>query len=175
MKKLTNRSLLVEKVLFISVAVLISGYSVAQAADSSSGCGLGWSVTQKQSLVSSSIRSTTNTYLPNTFSMTSGTSGCAKHSIVKNDQNAVVYASNNVHSLVADMAKGEGEFLDGFAVALGCSGQSRAAFGGFVQSNFAQIQAASVSGDGVELYRAVRTQLESSPEFRGVCAPSSVI
>ena len=37
--------------------------------------------------------------------MTFGTSGCAHHDIVKNDEKAVIYAVNNYNSLVAEMAE----------------------------------------------------------------------
>ena len=141
----------------------------ASAEDTSSGCGLGWQVSQRQSLLSSAIRSTTDAFLPNTFSMTSGTSGCAKHEIVKNDEKAVEFAVNNYNSIVVEMAEGHGEFLDGFAQALGCTDAT--AFGSLTQAHYQQIldQAAH---DGINLYRAVRTQLEASPALGGQCVPT---
>jgi hypothetical protein len=69
-------------VLLVGVAVLMTS-SLAFSDDQSSGCGLGWQVTQRMSLLSSAVRTTTDWFLPNTFSMTSGTSGCAHHDIVK--------------------------------------------------------------------------------------------
>lgn len=143
----------------MGVAALATEASVL-AADTSSGCGLGWQVTQRQSLVSSSVRNTTNYFLPNTFSMTSGTSGCAKHELVKNDENAVKFAVNNYDSLVVEMSKGRGEFLNGFAQALGCT--DSAEFGAFVQDHYETILNESSDG-GISLYRAVRTQLQTSP------------
>jgi len=152
-------------------AVIIFAYTQSsQAADSSSGCGLGWEVSQKQSLLSSAIRSTTNAFLPNTFSMTSGTSGCQKHSIVKNDEEAVIFAVNNQHSLMMEMAEGKGEFLNSFAQTLGCDASLYSDFGKFTQSHYSDIINTS-SSDGIELYRQVRTQMESSPTFKGQCIP----
>ncbi len=58
----------------------------ASAEDKSSGCGLGWKVTSRQSLLSSYVRYITNAVTTSTFAMTSGTSGCDSHSIVKNDK-----------------------------------------------------------------------------------------
>src|SRR5262245_4508488 len=119
-----NRLLL----LVLTIAFLVPP---ALADDSSSGCGLGWEVTRKMSLASSAIRSTTHAFLPNTFSMTSGTSGCAKHELVKGDEKAVMFAVNNYDSLVVEMAQGKGEYLESFAEALGCGDASMARFSDF--------------------------------------------
>jgi hypothetical protein len=158
-------------ILLLSGVVLASRIMPASAEDTSSGCGLGWQVSQRMSLLSSVIRTTTDTILPNTFSMTSGTSGCAKHDIVKNDENAVMFAVNNYNSIVVEMAEGRGEFLNGFAQALGCKDVSYAGFSALTQAHYQQIldQAAH---DGVGLYRAVRTQLEASPTMIGQCVPT---
>ncbi len=90
------------------------------AADNSSGCGLGWMILKKNSLVSSSLRSTTHGFLPNTFSMTTGTSGCTRHSIVKKEMEAIYFAEANHVQLKSQMAKGEGEYLNAFAEVMGC-------------------------------------------------------
>jgi hypothetical protein len=156
--------------LLLGAVILFAYTQSSQAADSSSGCGLGWEVTQKQSLLSSAIRNTTNTFLPNTFSMTSGTSGCQKHSIVKNDEQAVIYAVNNQHSLLMEMAQGKGEFLNGFAQTLGCDSSRYSDFAKLTQSHYSEIVKAS-SSDGIELYRQVRSQMESSPALKGQCIP----
>ncbi len=154
--------------LILGAVILFAYTQSSQAADSSSGCGLGWQVTQKQSLLSSAVRTTTNTFLPNTFSMTSGTSGCQKHSIVKNDEEAVIYAVNNQHSLMMEMAEGKGEFLNAFAQTLGCDASRYSDFAKFTQSHFSDI---ANSADGIELYRQIRTQMESNPALKGQCIP----
>lgn len=102
--------------------LFIAGFSLnAFASDQSSGCGLGWEVTQKNSLVSSSVRTTTNTILPNTFSMTFGTSGCTKHSIVRNDKEQLYFVEANLEQLAFDTAQGDGEYLRSFASVMGCA------------------------------------------------------
>lgn len=69
--------------LFVVMAFL-SSTTVVMAGDSSSGCGADWYIFKKNSLVSSSLRATTNAILLNaTFGMTFGTSNCSQHSIVK--------------------------------------------------------------------------------------------
>lgn len=90
------------------------------AADSSSGCGLGWAIFKKNSLVSSSLRATTNAIFLNTVAMTFGTSGCAQHSIVKNEKKSIHYTESNYDQLVADMSRGQGEYVSGLAGIIGC-------------------------------------------------------
>jgi hypothetical protein len=145
--------------LLLSVSTLFFGLSgMAFAADSSSGCGLGWEVSQKQSLLSSAIRSTTNAFLPNTFSMTSGTSGCSKHTIVKNDAAAVYFAVNNRDSLLVEMAQGKGEYLRSFASTLGCKSSDMARFTDLTQTKYDSIIGQG-SEDGIRLYQAVRGEM----------------
>jgi hypothetical protein len=158
--------------LWVGSLVLTSAMQqIAYAEDTSSGCGLGWQVTQKMSILSSAVRLTTNTVLPNTFSMTFGTSGCAKHDLVKNDEKAVEFAVNNYDSLIVEMAEGHGEFLDGFAQALGCTPEAVSNFESFTQSRYQGILESSAN-DGIQFYREVRSQLMTSPELANQCVPS---
>jgi hypothetical protein len=157
-------------VLLIGGAVLMAS-PFAFSDDQSSGCGLGWQVTQRMSLLSSAVRSTTDTFLPNTFSMTSGTSGCARHDIVKNDEKAVYFAANNYDSLIVEMAQGSGEFLEGFAQALGCDEASFSTFSAFTQSRYKKILENSAN-DGINFYKAVRTEMQTSPVLAAQCVPT---
>lgn len=90
------------------------------AADGSSGCGLGWRVAPKQSLLSSMTRNTTHVILPNTFSMTFGTSGCSQHSIVKKDRAVEHFVEANFENLQIEMAQGQGESLLALSELMGC-------------------------------------------------------
>ncbi len=90
-------------------------------AESSSGCGLGWQVLKKNSLMSSSTRITTNhLFLNQFFGTTSGTSGCSKHSIVKKESKAKHYLQANYENLRLEMAMGGGEVLAGLINSFGC-------------------------------------------------------
>ncbi len=104
--------------------LLVLGLSLlmtpAMAGDSSSGCGLGWQVFKKNSLISSALRSTTNAIFLNTVAMTFGTSGCAQHSIVKNDKKSLHFMDANKHQLMTEMAYGQGEYVSGLASLMGC-------------------------------------------------------
>ena len=63
----------------ISLAILFSINAMAK--DGSSGCGPGWYLLKKNSILSSSLRVTTNgIFFPTTtLGMTIGTSNCSKH------------------------------------------------------------------------------------------------
>lgn len=106
-----------KKLLFIALSfVSISAF----AGDGSSGCGLGWQVAPKQSLLSSFSRSITHVILPNTFSMTFGTSGCSRHSVVKADRAVEHFVEANFENLQIEMAQGQGESLVALSELMGC-------------------------------------------------------
>ncbi|NRA63280.1 MAG: DUF3015 family protein [Pseudobacteriovorax sp.] len=92
------------------------------SADKSNGCGPGWYVLKKNSLLSSSGRAITNNILfPfSTLGMTFGTSNCAKHSLVKADKEALHFVENNLPLLRQDIALGEGQYLDAYLGVFGC-------------------------------------------------------
>lgn len=130
------------KVLSLIISLLIFS-TWAQAEDKSSGCGLGWKVVQKNSLLSSYTRSITNAVTSSTFAMTSGTSGCDQHSVVLNEKKELHYAESNFHSLMTEMAQGQGEYLKGFALVMGCDSSHVSDFSQAAQKNYNNIFPAS--------------------------------
>ena len=110
--------------------------SIAFAEDKSDGCGLGWQVTKKMSMVATTTRSTTNSIIPNTFGMTSGTLGCARHSVVLKDKAPQHFVEANYETLLVEMSMGQGEALQAFSQVLGCDSK---ALGQMVQENYSAI------------------------------------
>ncbi len=161
-----------KKTQWILVAAVISFSGAAFADDTSGGCGIGWEVAKKQSLVSTLTRATTNSFLPNTFSMTFGTSGCAKHTIVKNDEKAVYFAVNNKDTLITEIAQGQGEYLLTFAHALGCKDGDIARFTELTQKNYDAILTAGTT-DGIQLYRAIRGEMLKDGVLSKSCTPTT--
>ncbi len=150
--------------LVLTVSLFLFAAS-AQAGDSSSGCGLGWQVAPKQSLVSSFARSLTNATFLNTIAMTMGTSGCAQHSIVMKEKEAQYFAEANYHNLMMEMAMGEGENLENFASVLGCSGAS---FGEELQSSYGRVfPNMAISAGG--MLENVRTVIRQNEGLRQAC------
>lgn len=131
--------------------------SSSYAADSSSGCGIGWQVLPKQSLVSSFTRNLVNATFSNTIAMTLGTSGCAKHSIVYNEKQGLHFVEANKEVLVAEMALGNGEYLTAMAEVFGC--QDSSSFATIVKENY-QTLVPSYEISGVELYQNIKNNSE---------------
>ncbi len=142
----------------------------ALAIDGSSGCGPAWYVFKENSLVSSSLRATTNTILlPTvTFGMTFGTSDCAKHSIVDNDKHSLYFLAHNRDVLASQLARGKGEHLNSFGDSLGCSWWAqdtlntalRQRLGSFFQSEL----------DSVALLAQTRSVIHHDPVLREACS-----
>jgi hypothetical protein len=142
----------------LSVLALIGFLSVtAHADDSSSGCGLGWQFFKKNSLVSSSFRSSTNAIASNTSGMTSGTSGCAKHDIVLKEKAALYYAEANYQKLQSEMSEGQGEHLQAFATLLGCHGTNSLQAGHVLQGNYDQVFSSDHTVPNEMLNNTIRT------------------
>lgn len=144
----------------LSLALLAFGTSVMAGdmeADKSSGCGLGWNVYPDKTILGTSIRGTTHYVVPPAFGMTSGTSNCAQHDIVKADKEQMHYTASNYESLVSEMAAGQGEFLNEYAQSFGCDA---AQFSQMTQSNFEKI--VPTSGNSVELLNNVKNQIKTN-------------
>lgn len=136
----------------------------AWAGDSSTGCGLGWQVAPKQSLVSATTRTITNaTFSNQIFGTTSGTSGCAKHSIVKRFEESLHFANFNSDRLKIEMAQGQGEYVTAYAATFGCD-----SLGSTMFSQKARQLNLSSQATGEEM--VVNTVQVLGPELKGHCA-----
>ncbi len=131
-------------------------------------CGLGWQVTQKKTMLATSTRGTTNGFVPPTFGMTTGTIGCAQHSIAKNDVDAARYAFNNYESLTMEMAQGSGEYLSAFAHTLGCSAGVQSEFGRMTQDNYSAIMG-NAQTTAVEMFQNVKAQVKQNAVLASNC------
>tara|TARA_R110002072_G_scaffold534_6_gene3934 strand:+ start:110221 stop:110694 length:474 start_codon:yes stop_codon:yes gene_type:complete len=150
-------------VLLLGLALSFTSTNI-MAGDSSSGCGLGWAVFKDNSLVSSSLRATTNAFFLNTIAMTFGTSGCAKHSIVKNEKKQIHFSETNYPQLVAQMSQGQGEYMNGMAGLMGCDS---AVFSQTMQSNFSQV--VPTSDNATELVQNMQLQVLTNEKLASSC------
>lgn len=153
-----------KKILF---AIIALASTASFAADTSSGCGMGYEIAPKQSLVSSSTRSLVNATFSSSIAMTMGTSGCAKHSIVKNESKGIHFAEANMNQLAVEMARGNGEFVAGFASVFGC--QNSQAFGSMVQAKYESVLP-SANTSGVELYNNVKAEIKNNAALSASCS-----
>lgn len=127
------------KNIFIGIIVLLS--TNAFASDGSSGCGPGWYLFKKNSLVSSSLRATTNgvLYPVVTIGMTFGTSNCTRHSIVKKEKESLHFVTHNRYELQSEVAKGHGEYVSALAETIGCMPGAKSHFINKLQDNYEKI------------------------------------
>lgn len=126
-----------KKLLLVMLAIVSTQ---VLAKDGSSGCGPGWYVAKKNSLLSSSLRGTTNGFLAPTvtFGMTFGTSNCAKHSIVKMEKETLKFITDNYYEVAFESSKGEGDFISSYQELLGCQ-SSQTYFKTQIKNNFGKI------------------------------------
>jgi hypothetical protein len=143
-----------------SFLLLVAGS--ASAADSSSGCGLGWQVAPKNSLISSTTRAYVNATFSSTIGMTMGTSGCAKHSIVQNDKRAIHFAEVNQGQLMIEMAQGRGEHLRGLVATLGCDPAGFDDMARALQSDYSSIFPSLSGTSAPQMLNGVKASLSKS-------------
>ena len=155
--------------LFVGINVFVQFN--ASADDGSSGCGLGWQVTKSMTTSGSATRALTNATSSNSFAMTSGTSGCAKHDIVKTEQMDIHYTQANYEFLVAEAAAGEGEYLSGWALALGCSDGYHVIFKSEAQKNFEKVF--TVGTNYSNALQAMKSVIENNSKLAGQCGHRS--
>lgn len=109
------------------------------AGDTSTGCGVGWYVTKSMTTTAASTRWSTNATFSNTLGMTSGTSGCARHSIVMDDKMGLHFIAANYQNILLDVAKGNGEYLLGLSRSMGCSDEVSGIFSNETKIHFSEI------------------------------------
>ena len=144
------------------VILLLTAVATVFAADKSSGCGLGWRVTKSMTTTGSSTRSCTNGTFSNIFAMTSGTSGCSRHSLVLNHKMEVHFMEANMDRIAVDVANGHGEYLNGLARVLGCKDSIRAIFSREVQGNFEEVFPA-INSRAYDSLIKIKSLIQSNP------------
>jgi hypothetical protein len=154
----------------VFVAVALSAAAPVLAADGSSGCGPGWYVFKDNSLVSSSLRSTTNGFLfPSvTIGMTLGTSNCAKHKIVMKEKESLHMATMAYHDLMIQVASGRGEHLAAFAHTLGCDWRAQDEFNRVMQANYQTLFPGTSDDPSLVVGGAVE-QIRANPVLASQC------
>lgn len=154
----------------LALATIFSLFSFQALADNSAGCGLGSLIWRDNSIVSATMRMTTNaSFSSQLFGITSGTSGCANHSIVMREKAPIYYAEANMEELKVDMAKGQGEYVSIFSDALGCPESLKQEFVNVSKENYSSIFSKSeVTPE--ELISNVKQVIKNAPALSGRCS-----
>jgi hypothetical protein len=121
--------------LFMGIMLCVSSIS-AFAQDKSNGCGIGWYFTKDKTILASSLRGSSNSTSPNSISMTSGTSGCAKHDIVEANKRIEHFVEANFDALRQDIALGQGEYLSTLSATFGCHWPALPGFAEAARQNY---------------------------------------
>jgi hypothetical protein len=129
------------------LAAIISLPTLSHARDSMDGCGLGWEVTDSETMIATTTRATTNNFVPPSFGMTTGTLGCKKLAFAANEKEAVNYVVNNFSNLKQELATGRGEYVEGLNEVMKCNGEA-------IRTNYNTVVAPAM--DGTELYKNLK-------------------
>lgn len=153
------------KRLLIVLTILVMAFAVTAvyANQSNTGCGVGSMIfAGKNGLVSQTCAITTNGILGNqTFGITTGTLNCQQFSGIVSNERVNTFVAQNMDSLAIDIARGNGEYLNTFAVLMDVREGDRAAFYSRLQSNFSRIfTSRNVTHD--QVLRNIETVLRSS-------------
>ncbi len=117
--------------------VLLGMALPAWADDQSNGCGPGWFVTKNYSFSATTTRQTTNSYIT-PWAMTTGTSGCKKHTLALN-QKGLEFIEVNREELALEAARGHGEYLSTLALTFNCDSRVHLAFAQAMRSHYSEI------------------------------------
>src|SRR6266581_9461155 len=128
-----------KKILIAAVLSAVPAIALAQNTNIG-GCGWGSKLFDGQSgVLPQSLGATTNGWSPNTFSITTGTSGCTQDGAVRSTWKTAMFIDGNKERLARDMSIGNGETLDSLAHLIGVRDEHRAAFNRVVQENLSRI------------------------------------
>lgn len=162
------------KTLFIAAILLMAANAHAvEALFGATGnprCGLGsmiWGSGQTISTQGSEMG--TNALLMNeSFSMTTGTSGCQHSGIAQIPPDAVIYANANYEELSVEMASGRGEALTGLGETFGCGGAEMPLFMKVGKDKYGEIFPASKT-DPTQMIINFHQRLRQVPQLMHGC------
>lgn len=153
----------------LSLALVAAAFiaSSAQAANTGmAGCGLGSMAFGNDNGKVQILASTTNgTFGSQTFGITSGTSNCVEGGATA----SAMYIAVNQETLKKDIARGEGESLNGLSQILNC--QDGAKLSTTLQQNYDAIFT-STDVNSQEVNANIQSLIHSNQELSGTCTAS---
>lgn len=152
--------------------VLMAGALLALALPTHAGqrCGVGTMIFGKNSSMCSNYSEESFDALSmDSFSITTGTSGCSNSGIAGLKQEELLYANSNFEELMLEMSEGKGEVLKGFAAVLGCRGGAVPGFEQMTRARYGEIYRA-VDTSPAQMLHNVKTQISADPELARGCA-----
>ncbi|MFH0977214.1 MAG: DUF3015 family protein [Spirochaetota bacterium] len=127
-------------VVLVAIAAVIAFGATLYADQSNYGCGLGSIVFQgKEGLLSQTCAATLNGTSGQISAITTGTSNCKAWNSIASNEQINKFVADNMDNLAKDVAKGNGEYLNTFAVLMQVKETERSTFYSKLQSNFSKI------------------------------------
>jgi hypothetical protein len=128
-----------KKLLVCALAAVAPAAAMAQANNVGS-CGWGSKLFEGQRGVFAQISAaTTNSTSSNTFSITTGTSGCTSDGLVTSGWRSAMFIDGSRLALARDSAAGQGETLDALMVVMAVKPADQEYFKGTLKSHFSTV------------------------------------
>lgn len=144
--------------------------TTAFAAQDGAGCGLGAMLFTGQSgMVPNLLAMTTNGMFGNTFSMTSGTSGCKADSVVLREKEQEAFVATTLSELNQEMAQGQGQHLTALASLMGCPAAVHADFARMSQESYGTVFAQS-DASAVVVLASLKDEMGRHPTLASSCS-----
>jgi hypothetical protein len=131
-----------KKLLTLVLGVAVLGIaSVARAGGhNDAGCGVGTLIFKDNTKVQQILAVTTNQWMQQSFSITSGTSGCTPDGAsAKRHREREIFVAVNYRSLSKELATGDGEYASSFGSLMGCSQEALPVFLDYTKSNYGKL------------------------------------
>ena len=166
------------------IVMLILGVSLLPLTGlATNKCGTGpYVVGQKNSLLHNMFATTIDNTsgITNSFSITTGTSGCSNSGFAAKERRRENYVANAFENLQEEIAQGEGPYVDSLVKIMGCSDQSREIFIEQAQQDFEVLFASDINSKDSELARkrsqeflnVIRGSIDSNSALRSQCSLS---
>lgn len=145
------------------LALLLIGVTSSFAEDKSRGCGVGTLIAPKKSLFSTTTAEVTDfASMPTRpFAMTTGTSGCAPHSLITDSIQREHFIAFNRDQLRIETALGAGEHVLALSQSFGCAKSD--VFISVLKKNYKQTFVEDLSAKKIE--EKLKLLILNSPEL----------
>ena len=134
---------MMKKAMLIGAVVSFMALGLAYADPPKDNCGCGWGTMifeGKSGLAHQVLAATTNgSSGSQTFGITSGTAECAQATSMTSNEPLNRFVAENMDNLAADLATGEGEYLDTLAALMEVPIKEREEFSGILQAHYPEI------------------------------------
>ena len=151
------------------VGAVLGAATVAHAGGyNDSGCGVGSMIWDQNKKASQILAATTNQYFGQSYSITSGTSGCSESGMARRRREREKFIATNFRSLSRELASGQGEYAASFAAIMGCRAEAIPAFLQFTKERYGEMFPQSGTTPQ-QLLDDVSSRIETSPAISQAC------